>query len=698
MVYLAFQTSLNRKVAIKVLRPSSCSPESIERMRQEARLLARLKHPSITEVYEIGVLQGPLSVYPYIVMEYVSGESILSFTESRTLTIQQKLSLMEQLCDAIDNAHSHGVYHRDIKPTNILVECNEDADSYSLKVIDFGIAKLIDPENTLDLVTGDSIRLGTTRYMSPERLAGESNGGDVAGDVYSLGIVAAEVFGIPLMRSGPLLSVGYSSMTEADSENHDQGALSGISKVITKMIDPERENRPQSAIAVADLMKGVYWDDRNHSDRSNRYTTRKAIAFAFWVSVLTSIPSSITQQDRSVFQSQEIAARDASLAGAELSKSVFSRLGGMNSALADFNVAEVDEAELSKIINSNTQLAYSFTRAGQPERAIGILDELVARLGRIENLNIEQRSNIYINQGHTYSRLRKYEISAQKYMQAYELISSQKKWDIAFAHNMFNIAHGLQTGGRYGQASDIYIQIVEHEAFGTLPWNIWCTILSGYAGFHWLQGDLPRAEELMRQAIESPPEKQRVDEQQLLAEKESSLGVILRDQNKFDEAEQYLTQGLNRAIEYTEPTNPVVARLIRNLAMNSFHQGRYSESKQLIEQAQAVWQINPNGWVIPLSEVGLLLACIDLETGDTELALERLQVLTDQVSGQDGTSFNKLRILVQNAYGYALALAGDTAAGSELILESDKDLIALLGADHPWSRLSRNRLNQLGLK
>ena len=180
VVYLARERSLERFVAIKVLRPElALSPEGRERFRREARVAAQLSHPGILPLHAFGEVGGVW----YFVMGYVRGATLAERLRMEgRLASDEARRILADLADAIDCAHRSGVIHRDIKPSNILI----DADSGRAILADFGIAKI---ENADDRLTASGMVIGTPSFMSPEQAAGET-AIDARSDIFSLGAVA----------------------------------------------------------------------------------------------------------------------------------------------------------------------------------------------------------------------------------------------------------------------------------------------------------------------------------------------------------------------------------------------------------------------------------------------------------------------------------------------------------------------------
>jgi hypothetical protein len=178
-VYKAYQPSLDRYVAVKVLPPFlACTPDFITRFRREARAIARLNHPNILPIYDSGQ-EGELS---YIVMRYVEGGT-LQETLGKPLPLDRVVEMITQVGGALDYAHQEGIIHRDVKPSNVLMDKREWA-----LLSDFGLAKVVETSVKL---TKTGAGLGTPAYIAPELGRGEP--ADERSDIYSLGIVLYEM-------------------------------------------------------------------------------------------------------------------------------------------------------------------------------------------------------------------------------------------------------------------------------------------------------------------------------------------------------------------------------------------------------------------------------------------------------------------------------------------------------------------------
>jgi serine/threonine protein kinase/ankyrin repeat protein len=184
-VYKARQTSLDRLVALKIIKPDAANdPGFAGRFEREAKALAKLNHSNIVGVHDSDQSDG---LY-YFVMEYVDGTNLRRLIESKELPAEQAITIIPQVCEALQYAHDEGVVHRDIKPENILVDSKG-----RVKIADFGLAKLLG-QKSLDqnTLTGTHQVMGTPRYMAPEQMEG-SKAVDHRADIYSLGVVFYEM-------------------------------------------------------------------------------------------------------------------------------------------------------------------------------------------------------------------------------------------------------------------------------------------------------------------------------------------------------------------------------------------------------------------------------------------------------------------------------------------------------------------------
>ncbi len=181
-VYLAQDEQLKRKVALKLIK-GHATRDILRRFHSERQILANLRHPNIAQLYEAGATAKGL---PYFVMEYVAGRPINNYVSEQNLSLKERLRLFRTVCSAVSYAHQNLIIHRDLKPGNILVTPDDGP-----KLLDFGIAKLLQTDAQQEDATATMFRALTLQYASPEQVKGEPI--STASDVYSLGVLFYEL-------------------------------------------------------------------------------------------------------------------------------------------------------------------------------------------------------------------------------------------------------------------------------------------------------------------------------------------------------------------------------------------------------------------------------------------------------------------------------------------------------------------------
>jgi serine/threonine protein kinase len=249
VVYLAEDGRLGRQVALKFLPPEASRDETtLERFRLEARAASSLSHPGICTVFDIGDDGGS----PFIVMEALKGETLRDRIKRAPIKVSDVLDLAIQLADALEAAHSQGIVHRDIKPGNIFV-----GDKNRVKILDFGLAKLVQPPDAATMSGDDQLTvpgstLGTVSYMSPEQARGEEV--DARSDLFSLGTVIYEMAaGVQAFGgSSPGAVIAAILIRPAAPIMERNGAIPPrLEEIIQKALEKDRDLRYQHA---ADLL------------------------------------------------------------------------------------------------------------------------------------------------------------------------------------------------------------------------------------------------------------------------------------------------------------------------------------------------------------------------------------------------------------------------------------------------------------
>jgi len=245
-VYKARQKQLDRLIALKILPPEVGQTEAFaERFTREARSMAKLNHQHVVTLYEFGKTDDGLY---YFVMEFVDGTDLRHVMLAGELGHAQALAIVPQICDALHYAHTKGIVHRDIKPENILL----DKDG-SVKITDFGLAKLLERPANIYTLTRAGQRMGTPHYMAPEQIE-HPDQVDHRADIYSLGVVFYEMLTgeLPLGRFPP-----PSKKVEVDVR---------LDEIVLRTLEKEPDRRYQHASEVRTEVETISSDKRIGTD------------------------------------------------------------------------------------------------------------------------------------------------------------------------------------------------------------------------------------------------------------------------------------------------------------------------------------------------------------------------------------------------------------------------------------------------
>jgi Tol biopolymer transport system component len=182
LVYKAFDTTLERFVAVKLILPyQEHSKDFLVRFQREAKALARLSHPNILKIFDYGEFEG----HVFLVMEYISGGTLQEWMKTHPVSYRQAARLLACVAWALAAAHAEKIIHRDVKPANILMAGDQEP-----RLSDFGIAKLIEDSSEATTLTGTGVGIGTPYYMAPEQAGGSA---DERSDIYALGVIFYEM-------------------------------------------------------------------------------------------------------------------------------------------------------------------------------------------------------------------------------------------------------------------------------------------------------------------------------------------------------------------------------------------------------------------------------------------------------------------------------------------------------------------------
>jgi tetratricopeptide (TPR) repeat protein/predicted Ser/Thr protein kinase len=250
VVYKVEQDRPHRVVALKVIKPGLASPELLRRFERESEVLARLQHPGIAQIYEVGTADAGFGLQPYFAMEFIDGAPLRDYAQLHRLSSRQRLELMARVADAVEHAHQRGIIHRDLKPGNILVD-----EQGQPKILDFGVAHATDSDAhaTKQTVRGELI--GTLAYMSPEQVLADPLELDTRSDVYALGLILYELLAgrLPYQLSANVLEA-VRTIREDDParlSSISRGYRGDVETIVAKALEKDKTRRYASASALA---------------------------------------------------------------------------------------------------------------------------------------------------------------------------------------------------------------------------------------------------------------------------------------------------------------------------------------------------------------------------------------------------------------------------------------------------------------
>jgi tRNA A-37 threonylcarbamoyl transferase component Bud32 len=283
VVYKARQVRLNRLVALKmILAGKQAGPKELLRFQAEAEAVARLQHPHIVQVYEVGEHAGR----PFIALEFCPGGSLAERFQGQPQMARTAAELVRTLAGAVQHAHGHGIIHRDLKPANVLL-----AEDDTLKISDFGLAKQLD---TSVAMTQSGAIVGTPSYMAPEQTAGRTQKIGPATDVYALGAILYEALtGRPPFRAAtPMDTLEQVRSQEPVAVRQLQPHMPrDLETICHKCLQKEPAKRYGSAAALADDLgrflagEPILARPVGHIERLGRWCKRNPVVASLTVAV-----------------------------------------------------------------------------------------------------------------------------------------------------------------------------------------------------------------------------------------------------------------------------------------------------------------------------------------------------------------------------------------------------------------------------
>lgn len=668
-VYLAKRADgqFEQEVALKLLRAGFTSKNQVRRFWSERQILATLNHENIARLLDGGVTEDG---QPWFAMEYVKGLPIQKYCDAKKLSVKQRLKLFLKVCDAVQYAHQKLVVHRDLKPSNILV-----TEQQTVKLLDFGIAKVINHEDTLTNaipLTRTGLLPLTPAYASPEQVLGKSM--TTASDVYQLGIVLyelltgcrpynvsgktpSEVEHIICEQQPTKPSTAIIKSLPEQENNHDRVNDSGKTKpgellkhlrgdldtIVLKALRKEPDRRYESAEKLASDIR-YYLSGRPvsaHPDsmeyRAGKFIRRHKIgvsATAIIILLIVGYAATITwhshRTQSALVQAQEETAKAEQVTGFLIDMFEASDPAeAMGDTLNTRLLLERGVAQAQQLDGQPDIQARMFDAAGRVYMALGQYEDARPLIERSLNLRKEIYGEDHLIVSQSLHNLAQLHIENGNYNFAGELY--QESLNVRTKHLPSDdprIAESLYHVGMYYQRVENNLETAESHLsksleirqhnYGSLHEKV-AESLRGLGGVLLAKGNNSSAETNYLKALEIQENKLGERHPETLTTL-NNLAILKAWRGDYNSAISLLTESLDKRLKVLGTGHQSNAIQLNNLAFIAGHQGDYEEAEQLLNEAISVMRASvgtdhPHALVFKTN-----LARIKYITGDYENA------------------------------------------------------------------------------
>ncbi len=573
---------IRRKVAIKVVKLGMDSRSMIARFESERQALALMNHPNIAKVFDAGTTEEGR---PFFALEFVQGESILSYCDRHRLGIPERLELFMSVCDGVQHAHQKGIIHRDLKPSNVLVAIQDDKPA--TKIIDFGVAKAIGQQLTEEtLHTRMGAMVGTVEYMSPEQAEMTGLDVDTRTDVYALGVLLYELL------AGDL---------PFGSKRLRRSGIDEIRRIIREDEPPKPSTRLSDSESPA-LAKQVHGDldwitlKALEKDRTRRYQTANALAMDIrrhltHEPVLASPPSAVYRLKK--FMRRHRAGMAAALI---VTLAVIVGTMGTTAGLIRALRAERNATEEAAAARQVSDFLVDLFRVSDPQEAQGetitarqILDVGAERIFRELRDQPLTHARLMDTIGTVYGNLGLLEESADLLESALEARQALLEGDsLEVAESLHNLAVLYELQGHYleGQAFAQRALSIREAELGPEDPKVADSLMAQARNLVG-RSEHAQATPLFERAL-SIRETALGPEDSAVAESRSSLAITHWRQGNFEAAERLLLEALATYERALGPNDYRISSTLNDLAIFYWSQDRLVEAEPLLERAIAI--------------------------------------------------------------------------------------------------------------
>jgi serine/threonine protein kinase len=629
-----------RKVALKIIKLGMDTRQVVARFEQERQALAIMDHPHIARVLDAGATE---TGRPYFVMELVKGDPIVGYCDKNNLSIEDRLDLFAQVCNAVQHAHTKGIIHRDLKPSNVLVS-TQDGKPHT-KVIDFGIAKATASKLTeKTLFTEHRQLIGTPEYMSPEQAEGSLDI-DTRTDVYSLGVLLYELltgttpFSSEELRSAAFaeiqriirevdppkpstrLSSNTSTLASIAAKRHTEPRRLGtlvrgeLDWIVMKALEKDRQRRYETANSLAmDIRRYLSGEAVNAAPPSTSYRFKKfvkrnrvmvsagsAVAMALVLGMVAfawQFKVASDQRDLAI-QAQQAEAEQRKAADAARAEAVTQQTEAQKQEAEAKNQAAIASAvvkfQSDMLAAVDPMNLPKDPASGEPLKdKVTVVQALEAALRAIEGGSLKDsplvEAGVRTTIGDTFVALGRYEDALPVLRRALEIRKANyPEGSLEIAQSLDRLADPLSLLSNLKEAERLLREALamRRRALPASDPSVGMAMNNLAQTLH-LQGNYEEAESILRESVAIQEQASTSSDKAGLARTYDNLAKTLTKINKLDEAEQFMRKALQTRLAAFPAGHPEIALGQNNLATMLVSAKKYGEAEQLYRESLAI--------------------------------------------------------------------------------------------------------------